>query len=98
MPDTLSASLIEENLGNLPGWSLSKDRKAIRKSFRFQDFSAAWSFMTRAALLAEKMNHHPDWSNAYNRVDVMLTTHGAGGVTDRDVRMARAMESYAATG
>ena len=65
------------------------------KSFRFKDFNAAFGFMTRVALLAEKMDHHPEWSNVYNRVEVLLATHEAGGVTERDVEMARFMDAAA---
>jgi 4a-hydroxytetrahydrobiopterin dehydratase len=71
-------------------------REAISKRFTFRDFSEAFAFMTRVALLAEKMDHHPEWSNVWNRVDVTLATHDAGGVTERDVKMAAAMEAFAA--
>lgn len=83
-------------LAELPGWAEADGRDAIAKSFKFKDFNAAFGFMTRVALLAEKMDHHPEWFNVYNRVEVTLSTHDAGGVTDKDVRMARAMEAYAA--
>jgi len=85
-------------LAELPGWRAIEGRNAIGKGFRFADFSAAFAFMTRVALLAEKMDHHPEWTNVYNRVDVVLTTHDAGGVTEKDIAMARAMEAYASTG
>ena len=71
----------------LPGWTVAADR--LHRSFRFADFSSAWAFMARVALLAEKLDHHPDWSNSYNRVEVALTTHDAGGVTARDVALAQ---------
>ena len=85
-------------LAQLTGWSAAEDRDAIRKSFRFDDFSIAFGFMTRVALLAEKMDHHPEWSNVYNRVDVLLATHDADGVTELDLRMARFMDEAAAGG
>jgi 4a-hydroxytetrahydrobiopterin dehydratase len=75
-------------LGDLPDWSLRADGLAISRDFRFADFSEAFAFMTRVALLAEKADHHPEWSNVYNRVSVTLTTHDAGGLSARDVTMA----------
>ncbi len=78
----------------LPGWRFSAKEKAISKTFKFADFSEAWGFMNRAALLAEQIDHHPEWFNVYNRVDVKLTTHDAGGVTVLDIQMATAMESF----
>ncbi len=75
-------------LATLDGWSMAEGRNAIAKTFRFGDFNAAFGFMSRAALLAERMDHHPEWFNVYNRVDVVLSTHEAGGVTERDVRLA----------
>jgi 4a-hydroxytetrahydrobiopterin dehydratase len=83
-------------LATLPGWSAVTGRDAIAKTFRFGDFNAAFGFMTRVALLADKMDHHPEWSNVYNRVDVVLTTHDAGGVTEKDVTLARFMDEAAA--
>ena len=80
---------------SLPGWKAVAGRDAIAKSFAFRDFNQAFAFMTRAALLAEKMDHHPEWFNVYNKVDVTLATHDAGGVTQKDIDMARAMEAYA---
>ena len=70
------------------GWRLSNEGAAISRQYRFRDFSEAFGWMTRAALLAEKMDHHPDWTNVYNRVDVTLTSHDAGGLTDRDFALA----------
>ena len=78
-----------EALAGLPGWAPVPGRDAIGKVFRFADFNAAFGFMTRVALMADKMDHHPEWSNVYNRVEVLLTTHDADGVTERDVAMAR---------
>jgi len=85
-------------LQNLPGWIAVDDRDAIQKTFLFADFNAAFGFMTQVALLAEKMDHHPEWSNVYNRVVVVLTTHDANGVTDLDVRLAQFMDRAAEAG
>lgn len=82
-------------LSGLAGWSSVDGRDAIRKRFVFADFNAAFAFMTRVALLAEKMDHHPEWSNVYRTVDVTLSTHDAGGLSALDIRMAEAMEIYA---
>ena len=79
-------------LAELPGWALREDGKAIVRSFRFKDFSAAFAFMTRVALYAEKHDHHPEWFNVYNRVEITLTTHDADGLSARDDAMARAIE------
>ena len=85
-----------EALGNLPEWSLRADGLAIEREFRFKTFSEAWAFMSRVALLAEKQDHHPEWSNVYNRVAITLTTHDAGGLSERDMTMARAIDKFAA--
>jgi 4a-hydroxytetrahydrobiopterin dehydratase len=82
-------------LAGLPGWSFDPARTGIAKCFKFRDFGEAFAFMTRVALEAEKADHHPDWSNVWNRVDVLLTTHSAGGVTERDVALARRIEEIA---
>ncbi len=79
----------------LPGWSPVDGRDAITKSFKFKDFNAAFGFMTRVALFAEQMNHHPEWFNVWNRVDITLSTHDAGGLTARDVKLAEAIEQVA---
>lgn len=79
-------------LAELSGWTLRPDRLAIARDFRFADFNAAFGFMTRVALLAEQADHHPEWSNVYNRVAITLTTHDAGGLSARDVALARAIE------
>lgn len=76
----------------LPKWTLPEGRDALQRHFQFADFSAAWGFMARVALLAEKLDHHPEWSNVYNSVNVVLTTHDAGGLSARDVTMALAMD------
>lgn len=77
----------------LPGWTLVEGRDAIRRGFRFKDFSEAWGFMARVALLAEAQDHHPEWSNVWNRVEIVLTTHDAGGLSARDVRLAQAIDA-----
>jgi 4a-hydroxytetrahydrobiopterin dehydratase len=91
----LSADERAEALAALPGWTYDEERKAIARSFRFADFSEAFGFMTRVALAAEKADHHPDWSNSWNRVDVALSTHSAGGVTRLDIALAHAIDGLA---
>ena len=85
----------EEALRGLADWTWDGEAKAIRRSFRFRDFSEAFAFMARVALAAEKADHHPDWSNSWNRVDVALSTHSEGGVTQRDIDLARLMNDFA---
>jgi len=82
-------------LAGLAGWSEVDGRDAINKVFKFKDFSEAFAFMTRAALKAEVMDHHPEWFNVYNKVDVTLTTHDADGLSQKDIDLAVAMEGYA---
>ncbi len=91
MVQKLDALARQDALASLAGWTEVPGRDAIQKSFKFADFNAAFAFMTRAALMAEKIDHHPEWFNVYNRVDVTLTTHEAGGVTERDVKLAAFM-------
>ena len=79
-------------LAELPEWSATREGKAIARSFRFADFNEAFGFMTRVALLADRADHHPEWSNVYNRVEVELTTHDAGGLSARDVALAKAID------
>jgi 4a-hydroxytetrahydrobiopterin dehydratase len=79
----------EEALAALPQWTFDPARNGIARSFRFRDFGEAFAFMTQVALEAEKADHHPDWTNVWNRVDIFLTTHGAGGLTMRDIALAR---------
>jgi 4a-hydroxytetrahydrobiopterin dehydratase len=79
----------------LPEWRMAEGRDAITRCFRFRDFNAAWGFMSRVALLAEAQDHHPEWFNVYNRVEITLTTHDAGGLSARDVRLARAIDALA---
>ncbi len=85
----------EAALGQLHEWEPVAGRDAIRRAFVFRDFNAAFGFMTRVALMAEKLDHHPEWFNVYNRVEVLLATHDADGVTDLDLRMARFMDEAA---
>ncbi len=94
--DKLDVNARKAALADLPGWHEVAGRDAIARSFKFQDFNQAFGFMTRVALLADKMDHHPEWFNVYNKVEVTLTTHDAGGVSQNDIDMARAMEAYAA--
>jgi 4a-hydroxytetrahydrobiopterin dehydratase len=82
-------------LKGLPEWREVDGRDAIVRTFRFKDFNDAFAFMTHVALLAEKMDHHPEWFNVYGRVEVTLATHDAGGVTEKDIAMAKAMDVYA---
>ena len=79
-------------LADHPGWSLARDGKAIERKFEFGDFSEAWGFMSRVALLADGHDHHPEWFNVYNRVEITLTTHDAGGLSTRDAKMATAID------
>ena len=96
MIEKLSDDEIASALHDLEGWERHEVRHAICKTFKFKDFNIAWGFMTRCAFLAEKMNHHPEWSNVYGRVEVLLTTHDANGVSQRDIDMAQEMNDYAA--
>lgn len=96
MPIRLSDSERAALTTNLPGWSLVAGRDAVERSFQFRDFSEAWGFMNRVALLAESQNHHPEWSNVWNRVRIELSTHDAGGLTDNDVKLARAINALLA--
>jgi len=92
----LTGSARTTALGKLNGWSEVDGRDAISRTFTFKDFNEAFGFMARAALIAEKLDHHPEWFNVYNKVEVTLATHDAGGVTERDVRLAEAMDRLAA--
>lgn len=82
-------------LSEIGGWALAEDGKSIARRFVFANFNAAFGFMTRVALIAEKMDHHPDWSNVYKTVDVKLSTHDAGGITELDLELARRMNRVA---
>jgi len=94
--EKLGEGAIGEALAGLDGWTRSGDGIAIEKSYRFKSFREAFGFMTEAALAAEKFNHHPEWFNVYNRVDVRLTNHDAGGLTELDFKLAAAMDKAAA--
>ena len=89
LTDAERASLTQ----TLPGWSLVEGHEAIARNFQFRDFNEAWGFMNRVALLAESQNHHPDWSNVWNRVRIKLSTHDAGGLTGNDVKLAKAIDA-----
>jgi 4a-hydroxytetrahydrobiopterin dehydratase len=96
MPNRLTDSERAALTTTLPGWSPVAGRDAIERNFQFRDFSEAWGFMNRVALLAESQNHHPEWSNVWNRVRIELSTHDAGGLTDNDVKLARAINALLA--
>ena len=98
MPDLLTNDALAEVLADLDGWSLVDDGTAIEAEFSFKGFNAAFGFMTRVALAAERQNHHPEWSNVYNRVTIRWTTHSEGGVTELDVKLARTCSRFAAGG
>lgn len=90
----LSSPEIDSRLHEAHGWALADgERDAIRKTFHFEDFSAAFGFMTRVALLAEKLDHHPEWFNVYNRVEITLSTHDAGGLSALDFKLAHAIDA-----
>jgi 4a-hydroxytetrahydrobiopterin dehydratase len=95
MAQKLSGEARTSALGRLKGWSEAKGRDAITRKFVFADFNEAFGFMTRAALVAEKLDHHPEWFNVYKNVEVTLSTHDAGGLTDLDVKLAEAMDKLA---
>lgn len=92
--DLVGTEALKDALSSLPGWELDADGKAIARTFEFRDFNGAFAFMTRVAMLAEKMDHHPDWSNVYRTVTVRLSTHDRGGVTELDIGMARQMNAF----
>ena len=96
MAQKVSTEARDRALGKLKGWSLADGREAIRKKFVFADFNEAFGFMARAALVAEKLDHHPEWFNVYKTVEVTLATHDAGGVTELDIKLAEAMNRLAA--
>lgn len=91
----LTESERDAAVGDLPGWAFDAGRNGIAKSFKFADFGAAFAFMTRVALEAEKADHHPEWSNVWNRVDILLSTHSEGGVTGKDIALAQKIEGIA---
>jgi 4a-hydroxytetrahydrobiopterin dehydratase len=95
MTKKLDDAAVSDGLKSLPGWSRVPNRDALTRSFKFVDFNAAFGFMTRSALVAEQINHHPEWFNVWNRVDVTLATHDAGGITELDLKLAAAMNRIA---
>jgi len=95
MAEKLSTDERANGLAELDGWQPLEDRDAIQKSFKFKSFNEAWGFMSRSALAAEKLNHHPEWFNVYNRVEVVLTTHDCGGLSELDLKLAKLMDRYA---
>ena len=94
-PEKLTEQALNDAVKNIQGWEIEPDGQGILKTYNFSDFNEAFGFMTRAALLADKLDHHPEWFNVYNRVEVRLTTHDAGGVTELDIKTAMAMNSFA---
>jgi 4a-hydroxytetrahydrobiopterin dehydratase len=96
MVELLAAAARKAALADLPDWTDVAGRDAISRTFSFKDFSEAFGFMARVALVAEKTDHHPEWRNVYKTVDVVLSTHDAGGVTARDIKLAQAMNAIAA--
>jgi 4a-hydroxytetrahydrobiopterin dehydratase len=95
MVERLNGAARQMALRELHGWSEVEDRDAIRKSFHFSDFSEAWAFLSRIALAAEKMDHHPEIFNVYNRVEIVLSTHDAGGLSEHDIRLAHILDELA---
>jgi 4a-hydroxytetrahydrobiopterin dehydratase len=95
MTAKLTGKARSDALASLKGWQEVSGRDAIHKSFKFADFTQAWGFMTKVALAAEKADHHPEWSNVYNRVEIVLSTHDAGGLSDKDVALAGFIDSVA---
>lgn len=95
MVQKLAGAARSQALSQLQGWTPIEGRDAIHKTFRFKDFNQAFAFMTRVALMAEKIDHHPEWANVYNQVDITLATHDVDGVTERDIRLAKFIDSIA---
>jgi 4a-hydroxytetrahydrobiopterin dehydratase len=95
MAEKLTGAARKSSLAKLDGWTEVDGRDAISRKFMFKDFNEAFGFMARAALIAEKLDHHPEWFNVYNRVEVTLATHDAGGVTERDIKLAQEMDRLA---
>lgn len=94
MSGKLTGEARRKALAELPGWQEVAGRDAIHRGLKFADFGEAFGFMARVALTAEKMDHHPEWSNVYNRVEITLSTHDAGGLTERDIQLAKAIDAY----
>ena len=89
MVERLSDEDVQAALADLPGWEMVEGRSAITRQFTFKDFNETFGFMTQVALQAERLDHHPEWINVYNRIEITLSTHDAGGLSDRDIAMAR---------
>lgn len=96
MAEKLTPAAREAALASLGNWSFDPARDAIKRDFKFKDFSEAFAFMARVALLAEKAGHHPDWSNAYNKVSISLSTHDAGGLSEKDIALANRIDALTA--
>ncbi len=97
MVQKLSQAERKDLFAALPAWAPVEGRDAIERSFSFKDFKQAWGFMTQVALAAEQLDHHPEWSNVYNRVQVVLTTHSCGGLSALDARLAHQIDAFATT-
>ncbi len=95
MAERLSKEARRALPAELPGWDPVEDRDALKKTFTFKTFNQAWGFMSRVALAAEKLNHHPEWFNVYNRVEITLTTHDCGGLSELDVKLAKRIDGFA---
>jgi 4a-hydroxytetrahydrobiopterin dehydratase len=95
MIQKLTESERNAGLRQLKDWQTTPGRDAIRRAFKFKNFSEAWGFMNRVALLAEAQDHHPEWSNVYNRVEILLSTHDCDGLSERDIKLARAIDDIA---
>ena len=95
MTAKLAGKARTQALSSIKSWKKVRGRDAIQKSFRFADFNEAWGFMTRVAMVAEKSDHHPEWSNVYNKVEIVLSTHDAGGLSEKDVALAKVIDSIA---
>lgn len=95
MAERLSAAARQRLADELPGWEPVEGRDALKKTFKFKSFNEAWGFMSRVALAAEKLNHHPEWFNVYNRVEITLTTHDCDGLSDLDVTLAKRIDKFA---
>ena len=95
MAEKLDENAIHQEMQKIDGWEMVDGKDAITKTFKFKNFSQAWAFMSRVSLLAEKMNHHPEWFNVYNRVEVTLNTHDVGGLSALDFKLAASMDLYA---
>ena len=97
MVERLDPVACQDRLADLGGWQVTLDQRGLRRRFVFDDFVQAFGFMTQVSLLAERANHHPEWSNVYSRVDILLTTHDVGGLSDRDFSLAREIDRVHAT-